>query len=198
MGENNPEIRLRQSTSLPLFEQDAPERERSKGRAIPSGTFSAISQTSSVDESRDDSTGIPGCALSAEAPAMNAAEGEGSRPLSFEQAHARRTDPQHSHDAARSVVNLGRTREAILDILRRLGPLSDEGIADRYELDMLHGRFEPCSPSGLRSRRSELVRMGFVCDSGLTGKTAAGRACTIWKLADDSGESFMEMARRLR
>ena len=63
---------------------DAPDRERSKGRAIPSGTFSAISQTSSVAEGRDEATGIPGCALSAEAPVLMAETGEKSRLLSGE------------------------------------------------------------------------------------------------------------------
>lgn len=113
---------------------------------------------------------------------------EAELPL-FEQAHARRTDPKTSHQAAASVVNIGPTREAILWILRKFGPLTDERIAEVIEsrpaglIDHLRTcSWWPNSPSGLRSRRAELVRLGFVEDSGHTGRTAAGRACTIWRI----------------
>lgn len=93
-------------------------------------------------------------------------------------AHARNSGPEHSHAAAKSVCNLGRTRDAILAILKSQGPLTDEGIAFWFA----HLPRVDSSPSGLRSRRSELVRMGFVVEGG-TGETAAGRNCTIWRLA---------------
>lgn len=102
----------------------------------------------------------------------------------FEQAHARNSDPETSHQAAKSVslTNPGRTREAIMAILKQEGPLTDEWIWSRYSLWYARGRTVPkASPSGLRSRRSELVRMGFVEACG-TGKTASGRACQIWSV----------------
>lgn len=102
----------------------------------------------------------------------------GSPPAAPDIAHARRTDPVHSHEAAKSVVNLGRTRDAILHILKAIGPATDQQIADYYEQYI----YDPVSTSGLRTRRSELVRMGFVIEGG-TGKTATGRKCTIWRLA---------------
>ena len=101
-----------------------------------------------------------------------------SMPL-FEQAHARASDPETSKSAARSVVNLGRTRDAILALLKAAGPATDEEIWDRYHV--AYPSREAVSPSGLRSRRAELVRMGFVEACG-EGKTVSGRACTIWRI----------------
>jgi len=102
----------------------------------------------------------------------------------FDQARARSTDPVHSHEAAASVVNLGRTREAILALLRNMYPMTDERLADQYmKAQWAYGEqaYPRVSASGLRSRRSELVKMGFVEAAG-TGKTASGRACTIWRI----------------
>jgi hypothetical protein len=109
-----------------------------------------------------------------------------SRPLSY-QARARRTDPQTSHDAARTVIKINDTHRQITALLRTFRDgLTDEQIADEWERNVLRlpHDWAPVSPSGLRSRRSELVRAGKVVDSGEKGRTVAGRACTIWRLAD--------------
>lgn len=99
-------------------------------------------------------------------------------------AHARRTDPETSKQAAASVTNLGRTRDAILKILKAHGPMTDEQIREIYAGRTEFGHDYPfASPSGLRSRRSELVRLGLVVDSGQLGKTASGRQTIIWKVA---------------
>lgn len=101
-------------------------------------------------------------------------------------AHARNSDPETSHQAAASVriANLGRTRDGIMDVLKVNGQQTDEQIWETYSRWHDLGRTVPrSSPSGLRSRRSELVRMGFVEACG-TGKTASGRPCTIWKIKD--------------
>jgi hypothetical protein len=78
------------------------------------------------------------------------------------------------------------TRKAVsvpfLKILRLYGPCIDEKIELMYRGFQERGEFPMRRPSGIRSRRAELVRMGFVVEGG-TGKTAAGRACTIWGLA---------------
>jgi len=37
------------------------------------------------------------------------------------------------------------------------------------------------SPSGVRSRRAELVALGFVEDTGLKRKLVSGRNATVWK-----------------
>jgi hypothetical protein len=90
------------------------------------------------------------------------------------QAHARRTDGPRSHEAAKSVQNISETQEQILRILRALGPLTDERIQEVF--------VGYCSPSGIRSRRAELVRMGKVRQSAREGRTAAGRACGVWEV----------------
>jgi hypothetical protein len=101
-----------------------------------------------------------------------------SLPL-FEQAHARNSDPITSHKAAATVVNIGPVREKIIHILTNC-PRSDEQIAERYFFCVEKFGWPKCSPSGLRSRRSELVSMGFVESCG-TGKTLSGRDCQIWR-----------------
>ena len=101
-----------------------------------------------------------------------------STQASLDFAHARRNDPETSKAAARSVslVNLGRTKERILSILKIHGPLTDEGIAQKWNL--MVGAFV-VSPSGLRSRRAWLVDQRLVEACGI-GKTASGRDCQIW------------------
>ena len=88
---------------------------------------------------------------------------------------ARRTDPQTSHDAATSVSNQTALRMAILCVLAgRL--LSDEQII------VCVSEIMSCTPSGCRGRRAELVRDGYVRDSGRRAKTATGRECVLWEL----------------
>jgi len=94
-------------------------------------------------------------------------------------AHARKSDPQTSKDAAASVVNLGRLRNHILKLYRLAGWQTDEQLIVNYR--KIYGAASLASDSGIRSRRSELVKMGLVEKAGI-GKTASGRACQIWKL----------------
>lgn len=96
----------------------------------------------------------------------------------FSVPRARREDPETSHEAAGSVRNLTAVQSAILMILRAAGPGTDEEIARAYlSLDR-----PPCSPSGLRSRRAELVRLGKVEDSGERVKLETGRNAIVWRL----------------
>lgn len=99
-------------------------------------------------------------------------------------AHARSNDPETSKRAASSVVNLGRTRDAIRSILESYGPSTDDRIGVIYRgLSMMFGGDLPeVSTSGLRSRRSELVRLGLIEDSGQRAKTQSGRDSIIWRL----------------
>lgn len=88
---------------------------------------------------------------------------------------ARATDPDTSWAAARSVTDLRPRQAAVLELLSR-GPLTDEQIARRY-----------CgprqSPSGLRTRRKELVDMGLVRDSGVKERMETGRLAVVWEVA---------------
>lgn len=91
---------------------------------------------------------------------------------------ARDSDPETSWEAARSVTGAKRLREIVLDVLREDGPLTDEQIAMAIETYHPHLLV---SPSGLRTRRSELVASGAVQDSGARGKTISGRSSIIWE-----------------
>ncbi|HSV39795.1 MAG TPA: hypothetical protein VLI04_13645 [Nocardioidaceae bacterium] len=88
---------------------------------------------------------------------------------------ARKTDPQTSLDAAKSLVavRITRTRQAILECLRQ----HPDGLTDEQIASALH---HMASPSGLRTRRSELFAAGLVADSTRRGTTRAGRKTIIW------------------
>lgn len=101
-----------------------------------------------------------------------------TQPNLFDQAHARRTDPQTSHDAAASVRGIRESQADVLTVIRKHGPVSDEQISWYYR-DMGMPRQ---SESGLRTRRSELVTLGLVVDSGLLGYTLSNRKTVLWKV----------------
>jgi hypothetical protein len=98
-------------------------------------------------------------------------------------AQARSSDPATSHEAAASLDEQALTmrRRAILYVLRTFGPHSDEGIALAYDYATEHGAMLPAqSPSGLRTRRRELVDLGLVVDTGEKALTASGRHTIVW------------------
>lgn len=92
-------------------------------------------------------------------------------------ARARRSDPETSHEAAASVVNMTEKRQAVLDCLRAIGQGHDQAILDAYRSMSLPEQ----SDSGIRSRRAELVRMGHVVDRGVL--LINGQQHTVWGLA---------------
>lgn len=100
---------------------------------------------------------------------------------------ARRTDPLTSHQAAQSVSEktLTTVKKGILKLLAQK-PMCDETLFDEYctwacgNADF--GQRFP-SPSGLRSRRSELVDEGLVIDSGQRVKMRSGRNAIVWVVA---------------
>lgn len=95
--------------------------------------------------------------------------------------NARLTDPLTSHLAAASVKNLSRTKAGILEVLQR--NMVDEDLIDRY-YDLVHRGLAPlASPSGIRSRRSELVEAGFIEAIGWQ-YTVSGRTTTVWRITD--------------
>lgn len=98
-------------------------------------------------------------------------------------AHARLTDPQTSHEAAASVENITATQTVILKLLTGF-PMTDEDLVWHYEQQIRMGadiRDVPrASASGIRSRRAELVKLGFVRDSGHRTKISSGRNAIIW------------------
>jgi hypothetical protein len=100
-------------------------------------------------------------------------------------ARARRGDPQNSHDAA-AAFSVSRLRASQYDIFRLLslfGPAHDEEIVRRAKL---HGVRQ--KDSGIRTRRSELVRLGVVRDSGRhVILSDSQEKSTIWEVNRDSG-----------
>lgn len=93
---------------------------------------------------------------------------------------ARMTDPETSHEAARSLKaeKLNETQNAIMQILDG-NDLTDEEIAQRHFAGAEAGFWLHASESGLRSRRAELVQGGLVQKVGKS-QTRFGRAALVW------------------
>lgn len=95
---------------------------------------------------------------------------------------ARRTDPSTSHEAAHSITaaQLRKSQDAVLRVLKAYGPLDDLDLIQQYsELEYASGLPQQ-SESGLRTRRKELVDLGFVADSGLKSTMPSGRRAILW------------------
>jgi len=96
-------------------------------------------------------------------------------------AHARRSDPETSHEAASSISpnQLRESQKEVWSLFRRYGPMTDRDLVDRAEPA---GVVQ--SPSGLRSRRAELVTMGKLRDSGKrTTYGTSARRHIVWEPA---------------
>jgi hypothetical protein len=98
---------------------------------------------------------------------------------------ARNTDPQTSHAAAASVRNVTATQTAILNLFSKQLGLSDSELIDIYFAWVDAGFAPMASPSGIRSRRAELVVRGLLADSGEREKTPSGRSSVIWSITAD-------------
>lgn len=88
---------------------------------------------------------------------------------------ARNTDPETSHAAARSVTGVTERQRALLALFRHFGPMTDVEIAENYPAS-----FPKQSPSGLRTRRAELVEQGLVRWDGFTRTLPSGREARVW------------------
>lgn len=106
-----------------------------------------------------------------------------TQPRLFGGTPARHTDPETSHDAAASLreERVRRSQQHVLTLLRREGPLTDSAISELYP------RYYPNptdrqSPSGLRTRRAELVDQGLVEDSGERATLPSGRKSIVWRV----------------
>jgi hypothetical protein len=90
---------------------------------------------------------------------------------------ARTTDPVTSHDAAASVKRIRESHELLLAAFERWGDMTDTQLAE-----CLARVGAMLSPSGIRSRRAELVEMGKLRDSGRTDILPSGRRSIVWRL----------------
>ena len=96
-------------------------------------------------------------------------------------AHARRTDPETSHEAADSLDSdhIRASQQAVYQLFRRHGAMYDQLMVRVYERA---GTIPYQSVSGLRTRRSELVTKGLLKDSGQRATLPSGRRSIIWQL----------------
>lgn len=97
----------------------------------------------------------------------------------------RELDPSTSFEAARSIKteNITKTMSGILEILKN-GPRHDESLEQTYNALSISGVYPYASPSGIRSRRAELVELGLVKDSGERVKTRSGRSSIVWQVTN--------------
>jgi hypothetical protein len=89
---------------------------------------------------------------------------------------ARDTDPQTSHDAGDSVSDITETQSYILRVLSKK-PRNDSELIAAYRN---FKRAPMASESGIRSRRSELVKLGSVTDTGERVVLPSGRRSIVW------------------
>lgn len=95
--------------------------------------------------------------------------------MTYHRAHARNSDPSTSVEAAdKASDGLTHKQQIVLDVMTAYGqPLTDEQLVDMLPR---------WSPSGVRSRRAELVERGLVVNSGATTLTRMGNKTIIWKV----------------
>lgn len=93
--------------------------------------------------------------------------------------------PRTSRDAAENVApRSGTGRARVLATIAALGGATDEEIQDQLNM-----RVQTETP-----RRNELVRDGFVVDSGTTRATSSGCAAIVWELTGD-GRAVLQAIR---
>jgi hypothetical protein len=93
--------------------------------------------------------------------------------------HARISDPETSVEAAKSVQHVTSTQSAIRSLL--VNAMTDEELFVAYTKAVSQGSAPLASPSGVRSRRAELVVLGLVEDTGTKRKLVSGRNAIVWK-----------------
>ena len=111
----------------------------------------------------------------------------------------RHTDPDTSHDAAGSVdtFNARQTHIAILTLLGQPQPdhmRIDAALWERFNRMRAAYGWPMQSPSGLRTRRSELVRAGHVVDTGRRQrKDDTGRRAAVWAITPSGRQLLASM-----
>ncbi len=99
----------------------------------------------------------------------------------LETAHARHSDPVTSHQAAESVTELRGSQQAVLRVMPQKLGITDEELVAKYRHQAELGDVPHQSDSGIRSRRSELVKKRLVLDSGTRRPTTYGRKAIVWR-----------------
>ena len=105
-------------------------------------------------------------------------------------ANARANDPETSKQAAASVTNTAMVQRAILTIFSKQLGLCDSELTDIYYAWVDSGLATNASPSGIRSRRAELVAQEYLADSGEREKLPSGRSSVIWYITPEGLEKI--------
>lgn len=77
----------------------------------------------------------------------------------------------------KSTASLTSAQQEIYTVLKQYGPLPDHALVPLAQ----HVVGAHQSSSGIRTRRSELERKGFVRATGDLVRTSSGRTAVIWK-----------------
>lgn len=136
-----------------------------------------------------------GCRVAGECPlgyfARDIAESPRAvRELYEPRAHARRGDPVTSHEAAAKITSaeIRESQLAVMRVFRRFGPMHDKLLVERYTFEQEPWGMPVQEESGIRTRRKELVDMGWLEHSGeyfiLPGKRR--NRSKIWRIPNPS------------
>lgn len=105
-------------------------------------------------------------------------------------AHARTSDPVTSHEVAqqKSPQELKANQANVLAVFRLYGPMPDFILVKLYHHEVSLGHVGPQSDSGIRTRRSELYRMGLVRWTARYTDSETGRGTAmIWEATPANG-----------
>ncbi len=116
---------------------------------------------------------------------------DGQEDLFSPRRRTRTGDPETSRQAAESVTDLTGKQGHILELLRSIGPSTDEQINTLYNAEVYLGRLPMQSDSGLRARRSELVTLRLVRWNGEKQTLISGRNARVWEVIPDGGVGAM-------
>jgi hypothetical protein len=97
------------------------------------------------------------------------------------QPHARRTDPETSHEAARAIAPAADTIRA--EVERWARGRGAEGFID----EELSAAYDAAESSSYRTRRAELTQAGIIVDSRRRRDNSNMRKCIVWVHRDCSG-----------
>lgn len=95
-------------------------------------------------------------------------------------AHARKSDPKTSHDAAARVRGMTTTQYFIMEIFAISEGLTDDELIDAYNYS--YRLIHPASDASIRSRRSELVTALQLRDTGARRASKYGDPATVWDI----------------
>lgn len=118
----------------------------------------------------------------------------------------RLTDPATSRAAARRAgEKVTQKQLAVLTLFLLYGAMNDEELVDRYQevrrdiarMPEIGAMIPEQTPSGIRSRRSELVGLNYVVFAGFKRVMKTGGEGNVHRLADSSMALGLDVARRI-